>query len=92
MLLMESRVHAAMLLSLIGLSAGEHSERREDGLRLEFDISTEIVNNMAGFPGSDASAPTAAQVIRCQRPPTPSLSPSASLPTAPPFSHISASR
>ena len=55
MLLMESRVHAAMLLSLIGLSAGEHSESRKDGLRLEFDISTEIVNNMAGFPGSDAS-------------------------------------
>ena len=45
-----------MLLSLIGLSAGAHSERREDGLRLEFDISTEIVNNMAGFPGSDAVA------------------------------------
>mmetsp|Transcript_929 Transcript_929/g.3140 ORF Transcript_929/g.3140 Transcript_929/m.3140 type:complete len:644 (-) Transcript_929:1084-3015(-) len=53
---MESRLHVAMLLSLIGLSAGEHSERREDGLRLEFDLSTEIVNNMAGFPGSDASA------------------------------------
>ena len=55
MLLMESRVHAAVLLSLIGLSAGAHSERREDGLRLEFAFSTEIVNNMAGFPGSDAS-------------------------------------
>ena len=53
---MASRLHVAMLLSAIGLSAGEHSERREDGLRLEFAFSTEIVNNMAGFPGSDASA------------------------------------
>ncbi|EOD03664.1 hypothetical protein EMIHUDRAFT_259853 [Emiliania huxleyi CCMP1516] len=53
---MASRLHVAMLLSAIGLSAGAHSERREDGLRLEFDFSTEIVNNMAGFPGSDAVA------------------------------------
>ena len=40
-----------MLLSAIGLSAGAHL----DGLHLQFDFSTEIVNNMAGFPGSDAS-------------------------------------
>ena len=52
---MASRLHAAVLLSAIGLSAGVHSGRRLDGLKLEFDFSTEIVNNMAGFPGSDAS-------------------------------------
>ena len=49
------QLHAAVLLSAIGLSAGVHSERRLDGLKLEFAFSTEIVNNMAGFPGSDAS-------------------------------------
>ena len=54
---MASRLHAAVLLSAIGLSlsAGVHSWSRLDGLKLEFAFSTEIVNNMAGFPGSDAS-------------------------------------
>ena len=52
---MASRLHAAVLLSEIGLSAGAHPKRPLDGFLLRFASSTEIVNNMAGFPGGDAT-------------------------------------
>lgn len=87
---MASRLHAAVLLSAIGLSAGAHSGDRLDGLKLQFDFSTEIVNNMAGFPGSDASDGCSSDSVPA--PPNTLAVAVRLLADCPPISHISASR
>ena len=59
---MEALQCLQLLLSLLAIAAlcplavaGDETCGRSDGLHLDFAFSVEIVNNMAGFPGSDAS-------------------------------------